>query len=96
MTLSGQMWYFGGYPAQNYRQVSTRIIRDEFNLIIQFNYLILRKVKLLDAKWSDKMISRLNFDLDPVTPLQLRKKKLCCVSATIAEKNAICKCQNDD
>ena len=34
--------------------------------------------------------------MDPATLLQLRKRKLCCVSITITENNAICKLKNDD
>ena len=40
------------------------------------------------------MIYRLNFDMDPATLSQLQKKKLCCVSVTLTEKNAICKLKN--
>ena len=61
------------------------------------NSLFLRKVKLLDVKWSDKeMIYRLNFMLDPAILSQLPKKKLCCVSVAGTENNAICKLKNDD
>ena len=42
------------------------------------------------------MIYRLTFIKDLVTLLQLRKKKLCCVSVILIENNAICKFKNDD
>ena len=57
----------------------------------------LRKVKLLDVKWSDKkMIYHLIFHMDPATLSQLRKKKLCCVLVLLTKTNAICKLKNDD
>ena len=60
------------------------------------NNLILRKVKLLDVKWSDnKMIYRLIFVVS-ATLSQLRKKKLCCVSVAITQNNVTCKLKNDD
>ena len=37
------------------------------------------------------MIYRLNLNMDPAILLQLWKKKLCCVSVSITENNAICK-----
>ena len=49
------------------------------------------------VKWSDKkMIYRLNFQLDPATLSQFRKKKLCCVSVLMTENNAICKLKNNN
>ena len=42
------------------------------------------------------MIYRFTLHRDPATLFQLQKKKLCCVSVTLTEKNAICKLKNDD
>ena len=56
---------------------------------------------MLDFKWSDKkMIYGLILKMDHATLLQLRKKKLCCVSVPIAVTNttaaAKCKFKNAD
>ena len=52
---------------------------------------------MLDVKWSNnKMIYRLIFVLDPAILSLLRKKKLCCVSVSITENNAICKLKNNN
>ena len=51
---------------------------------------------MLDVKKSDKMIYRLTLYMDPVILSQLRKKKLYCVSATITEKDVICKLKTPD
>jgi len=42
------------------------------------------------------MIYRFYFLMDLVTLSPLRKKKLCCVSVTIFENNAICKLKNEN
>ena len=42
------------------------------------------------------MIYHLIFHMDPATLSQRRKKKLCCVSVPLTEKNAICKLKNDN
>ena len=66
------------------------------NNLTNSNNLFLRKVKLLDVKWFDKMIYRLILYMDLVILSQLRKKKRWCVSVYITKKDAICKLKTHD